>query len=58
MSTRDTKTNDDGAISPDMMARDPVIGQLKEMYDNVVEEPLPDDLLHLLDKLDQAERAR
>ena len=37
---------------------DPVLAQLKDMYDSVVDEPLPRDLLTLLDKLDAAERSR
>ena len=39
-------------------ASDPILEQLKEMYDSVAEEPLPSDLLALLDKLDEAERSR
>ncbi len=37
---------------------DPVLPELKEMYDSVVEEPLPQHLLNLLDKLDEAEKSR
>ena len=39
-------------------AADPLMAQLKDMYDSVVDEPLPSDLLALLDKLDAAERSR
>lgn len=38
--------------------QDPMMEQLKAMYDSVVDEPLPQDLLTLLDKLDEAERSR
>ncbi len=45
--------------SPDVdLISDPVMGRLKSLYDEVSAEPLPDDLLRLLQKLDQAERAR
>ncbi len=37
---------------------DPIMSELKEMYDSIVEEPLPQELLVLLDKLDEAERSR
>lgn len=41
-----------------VQAQDPVMGQLKALYDDVASEPLPDDLMKLLDKLDQVERTR
>jgi len=56
MSSKKTDSGRDSA-APDF-ADDPVIGQLKDMYDSVAKEPLPEDLLHLLGKLDEAERAR
>lgn len=37
---------------------DPVLGPLKKLYDDVASEPLPDDLMKLLDRLDEAERNR
>lgn len=37
---------------------DPVFRQLRTLYDDVVNEPLPDELMTLLDKLDEAERKR
>jgi len=37
---------------------DPLMAELKQMYDSVAEEPLPQELLTLLDKLDKAERSR
>lgn len=52
------KVEDEEMTSPQDLASDPVIGQLKKMYDNVADEPLPEDLLNLLDKLDQAEKRR
>lgn len=39
-------------------ANDPLIGQLKSLYDDVAAEPLPDRLMDLLAKLDEAERKR
>lgn len=41
-----------------LRADDPLIGQLKSLYDDVAAEPLPDRLLELLAKLDDAERNR
>jgi hypothetical protein len=38
--------------------RDPIISELRRLYDGVVEEPLPDDLMALLRKLDEIERSR
>ena len=37
---------------------DPLISELRRLYDGVVDEPLPDDLLELLRKLDEIERSR
>lgn len=37
---------------------DPIISELRRLYDGVVDEPLPDDLLELLRKLDEVERGR
>lgn len=37
---------------------DPVLDPLKELYDQVASEPLPDHLMKLLDRLDEAERER
>lgn len=51
-------SSDDDANAPLDPATDPVLSQLKEMYDSVAQEPLPQDLLSLLDKLDEAERSR
>ena len=37
---------------------DPLIVELRRLYEGVVDEPLPDDLLELLRKLDEVERNR
>ena len=37
---------------------DPLMGQLKSIYDDVAEQPLPSELISLLEKLDAAERNR
>lgn len=39
-------------------ARDPLMGRLKALYDDAAAEPLPEELLTLLAKLDEAERNR
>lgn len=46
-----------GRLEPDL-AGDPLMGRLKSIYDEVSAEPLPTDLLQLLEKLDEAERNR
>ncbi len=52
------KTGRAGVGPGDQDSADAVMSQLKEMYDNVAKEPLPQDLLALLDKLDEAEKSR
>jgi hypothetical protein len=37
---------------------DPLISELRRLYDGVVDEPLPDDLMELLRRLDEIERNR
>ncbi|MEL7466173.1 MAG: NepR family anti-sigma factor [Pseudomonadota bacterium] len=37
---------------------DPLMGQLKTIYDDVAQQPLPTELISLLEKLDAAERNR
>jgi hypothetical protein len=37
---------------------DPIISELRKLYEGVVDEPLPNELLELLEKLDEAERNR
>lgn len=38
--------------------RDPVIGELRKLYEGIVDEPVPDQLVELLRKLDEVERKR
>ena len=40
------------------LRRDPPIGRLRTMFDEVAAEPLPTDLMRLLQQLDEAERKR
>ena len=42
----------------DASPKDPILDELRNLYDDVAAEPLPDRLLDLLDKLDEAERKR
>jgi hypothetical protein len=37
---------------------DPIVAELRRMYDGVIDEPVPDQLLELLRKLDEVERNR
>ncbi len=37
---------------------DPIIVELRRFYEGVVDEPLPDNLVELLQKLDEVERGR
>lgn len=37
---------------------DPIVNELRKIYDGIVDEPVPDDLLELLRKLDEVERSR
>lgn len=37
---------------------DPILDKLKRHYDDVAAEPIPDGLLALLEKLDEAEKKR
>lgn len=37
---------------------DPIVAELRRLYDGVVDEPLPNDLMELLRKLDEVERNR
>lgn len=37
---------------------DPIISELRQLYEGVVDEPLPDNLMELLRKLDEIERSR
>ncbi|SOE18666.1 hypothetical protein SAMN05877838_3602 [Hoeflea halophila] len=46
-----------GGRTSDLGPTDAIASQLKQFYTSVEEEPIPDRLLGLLDKLDQAERS-
>ena len=37
---------------------DPIVNELRKLYDGIIDEPVPDDLLELLRKLDEVERSR
>ena len=37
---------------------DPIVDELRRLYDGIAEEPLPDQLTDLLRKLDEVERGR
>ena len=37
---------------------DPILAELRKLYDGIAEEPLPDQLMDLLRKLDEIERNR
>jgi hypothetical protein len=37
---------------------DPIVAELRKLYDGVLDEPLPDQLMELLRKLDEVERNR
>jgi hypothetical protein len=51
-----TNDNDNGGKSRAIRARQRAIGrELRRMYDGVVNEPVPDDLLDLLRKIDDAD---
>ena len=41
----------------DLGTNDAIASQLKQYYTSVEEEPIPDNLLSLLEKLDEAERS-
>ncbi|MCL5777523.1 hypothetical protein M1105_11060 [Limibaculum sp. FT325] len=42
----------------DGTAEDPITVQLRRLYDDAVAEPLPEHLLHLLERLAEAEAKR
>jgi hypothetical protein len=51
-----SEENDNGGKSRAIRARQRAIGrELRRMYDGVVNEPVPDDLLDLLRKIDDAD---
>lgn len=48
-----------GPREPDAaLENDPVVGELRKLYDGIVDEPIPDHLVDLLRKLDEVERSR
>ncbi|KJS18606.1 MAG: hypothetical protein VR78_04715 [Hoeflea sp. BRH_c9] len=51
------KSHKGGASPADFNATEAIASQLKRYYKSVEQEPIPDQLLDLLEKLDQAERA-
>ncbi|MCY0095278.1 NepR family anti-sigma factor [Hoeflea ulvae] len=51
------KSNKGGANPADRGTTDAIGSQLKRYYKSVEQEPIPDQLLDLLEKLDQAERS-
>ncbi len=46
-----------GGRRSDLGSTDAIASQLKQFFTSVEEEPIPDHLLGLLEKLDQAERS-
>lgn len=53
--TKDVKSSSTRSFKGD--ASDAIGSQLKQYYKSVEQEPVPDHLLDLLEKLDQAERS-
>jgi hypothetical protein len=43
---------------PKELERDPIVNELRKLYDGIVDEPVPDQLVELLRKLDEVERKR
>lgn len=43
---------------PGGLEGDPIVGELRKLYDGIVDEPVPDQLVELLRKLDEVERNR
>ncbi len=54
---REDMDPDKKAVDKDLEG-DPIISELRKLYEGVVDEPLPEDLLDLLKKLDEVERSR
>lgn len=50
--------NGDAAETEADLRRDPLVGRLRTMFDEVAAEPLPTELMRLLQQLDEAERKR
>lgn len=51
-------TQGEAADEQSVGAQDPIMSQLRTLYDDVASEPLPENLLNLLKQLDEAERSR
>lgn len=47
-----------GGLPPADVVQDGIALRLRELYSNIESEGIPDNLLHLLEKLDEAERAQ
>jgi hypothetical protein len=47
-----------GGFPPADVVQDGIALRLRELYSNFENEGIPDNLLHLLEKLDEAERAQ
>lgn len=50
--------NASGGDSAGTLENDPIVNELRKLYDGIAEEPLPDQLADLLRKLDEIERNR
>lgn len=50
--------NASGRDSVGTLENDPIVGELRKLYDGIAQEPLPDQLTDLLRKLDEVERKR
>ena len=51
----------EGAGGPDpagALERDPIVSELRQLYNGIIDEPVPDQLIELLRKLDEVERSR
>ena len=57
-SRSDMASSERKKASSDDFEGDPIVQELRRLYDGVVDEPLPDDLLELLRRLDEVERNR
>ncbi len=55
---KDVADSEKNAVSENELEGDPIISELRRLYDGVLDEPLPDDLIELLRKLDEIERNR
>jgi len=51
-------TKDDDCGEVQKLGSDPIVGELRKLYDGIVDEPVPDQLLDLLRRLDEIERNR